>query len=351
MTTEKFILNTFEKYPLSEVCDLYKALYQSVCGCEHLIADESAAAEYIAREAEGAVMHGEETETLDGGKYCRVYLDSVKNGLSPVTLARLFVMSAEKCASYDELEKRLNVLSEMAKVGKIPLKYVEIESFISSMKEKGYPPCHHSEAYRGEYFPSYRLMKSEYAAFLSVFRAIDSLLCVKETVVVAVDGRCASGKTTFAGLLAGVYDANVFHMDDYFLRPEQRTAERYAEIGGNVDRERFLDEVLLPLSRGENVVSRRYDCSTSELSDGAEYEKKRLNIVEGSYSMHPDLREHYDLSVMLDISKELQRERIIKRDGERSGDFFAKWIPLEERYFEAFDIAKKCDIVVCTLPE
>ena len=51
-------------------------------------------------------------------------------------------------------------------------------------------------------------------------------------------------------------------MDDFFLRPEQRTPERYAEPGGNVDRERFLAEVLIPLRAGETVQYRRFDCST-----------------------------------------------------------------------------------------
>ena len=34
-------------------------------------------------------------------------------------------------------------------------------------------------------------------------------------------------------------------MDDFFLRPEQRRPERFAEPGGNVDRERFAAEVLV----------------------------------------------------------------------------------------------------------
>ena len=75
---------------------------------------------------------------------------------------------------------------------------------------------------------------------------IDKLMDEKGCVVVGIDGSCTSGKSTLAGWLAEQYDCNVFHMDDYFLRPEQRTAERFAEPGGNVDRERFAEEVLLP---------------------------------------------------------------------------------------------------------
>ena len=64
---------------------------------------------------------------------------------------------------------------------------------------------------------------------------INMLLEEKNFVIVAIDGKCTSGKTTLASKLAELYDCNVFHMDDFFLRPEQRTPARFAEVGGNVD--------------------------------------------------------------------------------------------------------------------
>ena len=78
----------------------------------------------------------------------------------------------------------------------------------------------------------------------------------------ALDGRCASGKTTLASALREAVGCGVIHMDDFFLRPEQRTEERLSQPGGNVDRERFLQEVLLPLKRGESFSYRPYDCRT-----------------------------------------------------------------------------------------
>ena len=64
---------------------------------------------------------------------------------------------------------------------------------------------------------------------------IDALLAREGSVVIAIDGSCTAGKTTLAAHLATKYDCNLIHMDDFFLRPEQRTAERFAEPGGNVD--------------------------------------------------------------------------------------------------------------------
>ena len=77
----------------------------------------------------------------------------------------------------------------------------------------------------------------------------------KRPLTLVVDGPSASGKTTLSEMLREKYDCTVFHMDDFFLRAEQRTPERYAEIGGNIDRERFLEDVLIPLKKAEHWAS------------------------------------------------------------------------------------------------
>ena len=169
----------------------------------------------------------------------------------------------------------------------------------------------------------------------------------KGRVIIAVDGGSASGKTTLSKILEDVYVCTVFHMDDFFLQKHQRTPERLAEIGGNVDRERFLTQVLEPLSRGEDIAYRRFDCSSMSLTDKVNIIPERLVIVEGAYSMHPDLEGYYDFSVFLDIAPGLQRERILKRNtAEKAQRFFDEWIPLENAYFEKTDIKQRCDTVI-----
>ena len=46
--TRAFLLAHFAAYPELALTDLFKALYQSAFGCEHLAADPSAAEAYIA---------------------------------------------------------------------------------------------------------------------------------------------------------------------------------------------------------------------------------------------------------------------------------------------------------------
>ena len=160
------------------------------------------------------------------------------------------------------------------------------------------------------------------------------LLKEQGTVVVAIDGKCTSGKTTLASKLAEIYDCNVFHMDDFFLRPEQRTPERFAEIGGNVDYERFAEEVLLPLKTGKSFSYRPFDCGTFTLAQPVSVQPKRLNIIEGTYSHHPHFGNPYDLKILLSVTEALQRQRILERPAFLHDRFFDSWIPMENRYFE-----------------
>lgn len=166
---------------------------------------------------------------------------------------------------------------------------------------------------------------------------IDSLIAEKDFLVVAIDGKCTSGKTTLAAQLAEIYDCNVFHMDDFFLRPEQRTPERFAEVGGNVDYERFREEVLLPLKTGKAFSYRPFDCRTFTLTKAVEVSPKKLNIIEGTYSHHPHFGEPYDLKILLTVSAETQKERILARPVFLHKRFFEEWIPMENRYFSMLD--------------
>ena len=179
----------------------------------------------------------------------------------------------------------------------------------------------------------------------SIRKRIDDLLCLRNQVIVAIDGSCTSGKTTLATCLSEIYDCNVFHMDDFFLRPEQRTQERYAEVGGNVDYERFREEVLLPLKSGKPFSYRPFDCSTFTLSDPVTVTPRKLNIIEGSYSHHPYFGDPYDLKILLTIPPELQQQRILQRPAFLHKRFFEEWIPMENRYFEKFRISDKCDVI------
>ena len=334
--TRDLLLGHFRKYPLLQAEDIFKYLFQSAFGCEHLVSDPSAALNYIKKEREMSVS----SPTLDelDGEYTRVHISC----LAPETLARLFCLSAKKEDGLASLEAKLEVAKELVANGDLPLDGEDFSRKLEAWRQAGYPALHHSNAFREAYRPAYRVIANKYAKFLSIFAEIDCLLA-NGNAIIAIEGGAASGKTTLSGIFAEVYDCNVFHMDDFFLRPEQRTPERFAEIGGNVDRERFLEEVLEPLKRGDAVCYRPFDCGKWALGEPITVEPKKLTVVEGVYSMHPDLSDCYDYSVYLDISPEYQRERIQERNSPAFAKrFFEEWIPLENCYFEGMRVKERC---------
>ena len=183
----------------------------------------------------------------------------------------------------------------------------------------------------------------------AVLAALDGLEPGKERRIVAIDGRCGAGKTTLAEAIRRRRGCAVIPMDAFFLPPERRTAERLNEPGGNVDRERFLLEVLEPLVRGVPFAYRPYDCGTDSLGAPVKIVPGPLTVVEGSYSCHPVLRDAYDLRVFLTVDPVEQLARIKKRNGEACARRFATtWIPLEERYFTETGAAERCDLLLTT---
>lgn len=179
-----------------------------------------------------------------------------------------------------------------------------------------------------------------------ICRIIDEALVqtdVTETVNIAVDGVCGGGKSTLGKVLAGQYDCNLFHMDDFFLRPEQRTPERYAQPGGNVDYERFQAEVFEHLHDKKGLTYRPFDCRRMELGASRTVPYRRLNIIEGSYSCHPYFGDIYQIRFFVELPAEEQRARILARNGEEKyRRFVNEWIPMENRYFDAYGIRDKC---------
>ena len=168
----------------------------------------------------------------------------------------------------------------------------------------------------------------------------------QEYIVIAIDGRCASGKTTLANKLAQHFHANVFHMDDYFLRKEQRTKERLSEIGGNVDRERFIEEIASKLHSDEDIVFAPFDCQTMSVKEKTTIKQTHITIVEGSYAMHPSLRKYYDYMIYLTIDPQTQQKRIYERNPGKYYYFINRWSPLEETYFSSCHFEKICNICI-----
>lgn len=177
---------------------------------------------------------------------------------------------------------------------------------------------------------------------------IAARLKARGRLLVAIDGRCGCGKSSLAALLARRFDANVFHMDDFYL-PFAARGENWREIpAGNMDLRRFRSEVLSPLAAGETVLYRAYDCAHDRYLPTRALPFRSLSLVEGSYSLHPELAGFYDYRLFVTAEKHAQTARLKAREGDRFAAFESTWIPLEEAYFQRFGIEELADRVIRT---
>lgn len=321
-------------HPSMQPQDVVKLCYQAAFGAEHLLADKDAAYAWLQKEY-NEVKTTEVSEKLYEQiheKVCRINLREWKRRNMPINwLFRMFVDSAAFTDIHGEenFSKCLKDVEELIKEGIFSFSLIDWER----TSKQG--PVHHSEAYRQQEHPAYRIVCSRYIRLLPILEKLAEL--PRDQIhTIAIDGRCASGKTTMAGMLAKVLDAGVVHMDDFFLPMELRTKERFATPGGNVHYERVRDEVLPKLQATEPFTYRKFDCSKMALGDEILVAGSNYYIVEGAYSCHPALGNYMSLKVFADVEKTEQIERIRRRDGEEMLEIFRnRWIPMEEAYFES----------------
>ena len=343
--TSSELLNHIKKYPLLKPRDTFKFLYQSVFGCEHMVSSSDFVVDYIKEEYKTTMPKEDTIEPLDGN-FSRVNLEILNRGMVAETLGTLFFLSAQKKkGTLTDLKEKIDILKNLVQEGLTPLDAEEFNKELDLWESQGFPAIHHSEEFRQNYKPSYRVISNDFIKFLPLLCEIDKQ-STKKSVIVAIEGSSASGKTTFGNILKDIYDCNLFHMDDFFLQPHQRTKERFDTPGGNIDSERFLEEILIPLNKNQDVNYHKFRCSDMMLEKQNTVVFKSITIIEGAYSMHPDFQKYYDISAFLDISEGSQKERILKRNPDMADRFFGTWIPLEHKYFDAFGIKEKCNFII-----
>ncbi len=176
---------------------------------------------------------------------------------------------------------------------------------------------------------------------------IKNLILKKSNAVIAIDGCCASGKTTLSQKLAENFGAQIIHTDDFFLPFEMRTAERLSLPGGNIHFERFSDEVINSIKNGEPFEYRIFSCKTGGYNGVRSVDPSKPIVVEGAYSLRPEFADIYDYKIFMTVDEEIQIDRIIKRNGAEALEIFkSKWIPLEKIYFDYFSPAKQCNMII-----
>jgi len=193
-----------------------------------------------------------------------------------------------------------------------------------------------------------RIILKEFLEYVELFKLIEQPLKFDRRVILGIDGRCGAGKTTLAKIITRVYGGDFISTDDFYLPFEFRTPERMAIPGGHINYERFIRQVLDPIKSGRTRLEyENFNCFTKVATPIVANLDSKIIVIEGSYSLHPWVRDLYSHSAFLDIPDSIQKERILKRNGEEKYEMFKNiWIPFEDNYRKAYKIDKYCSIMI-----
>ena len=134
--TRDLLIKQYQTYPKLQIEDIFKYIFQSAFGCEHLVSSEDAVLKYIRREYESLQKTSSRIlEPLDG-KYSRAHLSCLNAGLKPETLGKMFCLSAKKEHNGKALlEQKLKVAKELIVNGDLPFKIDDFERKVGECRE------------------------------------------------------------------------------------------------------------------------------------------------------------------------------------------------------------------------
>lgn len=152
------------RYPAMEPADVYKLLYQGVLGPEHLVASPEAFAASL--RAEYGAQPLDEAEPLwepvrPDGTLGRVNLRPFKAGGGDVErlIAACLETAGRAWGTPAELRAAWAAFVEICRAGRwAAFSLAGVLALSDRLAAEGYPPIHHSTAYRQAYRPAYRLL-------------------------------------------------------------------------------------------------------------------------------------------------------------------------------------------------
>ena len=165
--TRELLVSHYNTYPKLEVADIFKFIFQSAFGCEHLVSSEERALNYIKEELKR--VSADESPRIDklDGNYSRVYLSCLNDEVTPEVMAKYFCLSAKiEPDGKEKLLEKIAVARELILDGTIALSLSDFDELHERWREAGYPAIHHSEAFREAYHPAYRVIANEYLKHL-----------------------------------------------------------------------------------------------------------------------------------------------------------------------------------------
>jgi phosphoribulokinase len=172
----------------------------------------------------------------------------------------------------------------------------------------------------------------------------------RRPLLVGIDGPGGSGKSTLARrLVPRVAGAVVVEGDDFYrdLTDDDRAAlDAASGYDRYFDWQRLREQVLLPVRQGRPVLRyRRYDWEHGRLGDWVERPMPPVVVLEGVYTLRPQLADLVDLKVFVTTGEATRRRRQVDR-GENPHAWIDRWMAAEDHYARLVHPERTADLVV-----
>lgn len=174
-------------------------------------------------------------------------------------------------------------------------------------------------------------------------------------VLVALDGRSGSGKSTIAKQIAGVLGGVEINSDNFWsggLNEEWDKKSPEEKSDQAIDWKRLRSEVLIPLLSGKTAKWHSFNWETGEGLSPTEIvnNPSQLIILDGAYSSRPELQDLIDLSILVELSDDNnRRQRLVTRENEEyMKDWHGRWDVAEDYYFSKVRPRDTFDLIINT---
>jgi uridine kinase len=164
---------------------------------------------------------------------------------------------------------------------------------------------------------------------------------------VAIDGAGGAGKSTLAHGIEAAFAGcvSIVRCDDFYrpLHDAQLSSEEAYER--YFDWRRLRDEALLPLRDGQPAKYQRHDWTSDRLAESIEVEPHEIVIIEGVFSMRPELHALMDLTILIETPRDERIRRMTSRT-QPSTSWMDQWLAAEDWYLANVAPHRSADLIL-----
>ena len=189
----------------------------------------------------------------------------------------------------------------------------------------------------------------------TIIAEISRLLQRKEPLLVVLDGRSGTGKSTIAQAIADRVECAIVVGDDFYAGGNDdawygcSASEKADRV---IDWQRMRVQVLEPLLANQPAYWHPLDFEPEVGWVGWKDEIIKLEpapviLLDGAYSARPELADLIDLAILVEVDDAMRRQRLLAREGQAFMERWHRlWDAAEDHYFTHIRPRSSFDFVI-----